>query len=116
MQVTRSLLALISVSACLLGSVNAFKGDATYYDPGLGACGKTNGGGELVVALSTAKYGNGSHCGKYIGIHYKGKYVKAKIVDKCPGCAANDVDISPTTFSRLANQDLGRIQVDWEFL
>jgi hypothetical protein len=38
------------------------------------------------------------------------------VVDKCPGCGSNDLDISPTAFSHLASQDLGRIKVDWEFL
>nr|CAH69601.1 riboflavin-aldehyde forming enzyme [Agaricus bisporus] len=115
MKFSNSLSALL-VSANLMLAAKAYKGDATFYDPGLGACGHTNQAHELVVALPSAKYGNGDHCSKHVGIHYKGKYVKVKVVDKCPGCGSNDLDISPTAFSQLASQDLGRIKVDWEFI
>lgn len=38
-----------------------------------------------------------------------GKTVNAKVVDKCPGCAANDVDLSPAAFEKLADLELGRL-------
>ncbi|KAF9451015.1 hypothetical protein P691DRAFT_757705 [Macrolepiota fuliginosa MF-IS2] len=116
MQPSTALFALVFTYVSLFSSVAAFKGDATYYYPGLGACGHTNKGSDLVAALPTAKYGHGDHCGKKIGIHYGGKYVQATVVDLCPGCAPNDIDVSPSTFSHLANKALGRIKVDWQFL
>lgn len=41
------------------------------------------------------------------------KSVAVTVVDRCQGCAEGDVDLSPTAFSKLANQDLGRIKVTW---
>ncbi|KAF8154296.1 riboflavine-aldehyde-forming enzyme [Crassisporium funariophilum] len=99
-----------------VGFAHAFYGDATYFEPGLGACGKTNNANDLIVALSTAKYGNGSNCGRNIIVRYNGKSVQAKVVDKCPGCKPDDVDLSPTAFSRLANKSVGRMKVNWNFV
>ncbi|KAF9560367.1 hypothetical protein CPC08DRAFT_690172 [Agrocybe pediades] len=81
----------------------------------LGACGHNNKETDLVVALSSIKYANGSHCGKNVKVHYKGKSVTVKIVDKCPGCSMNSIDLSPAAFKHLADESLGRIQVTWEF-
>ncbi|RYC64836.1 hypothetical protein CHU98_g1341 [Xylaria longipes] len=96
-----------------VGPALAFSGDMTYYYPGLGSCGWTNGNNDAVVALSPSKSGN---CGKSIRIHYQDKSTTAKVVDKCPGCAAEAIDVSPSVFSKLANQDQGRVKVTWEFI
>ncbi|KAI0477984.1 RlpA-like double-psi beta-barrel-protein domain-containing protein-containing protein [Xylaria cf. heliscus] len=96
-----------------VGPAIAFSGDMTYYNPGLGSCGWTNGDGDAVVALSPSKSGN---CGKSIRVHYNGKTATAKVVDKCPGCSDQSIDVSPTVFSQLANLDQGRVQVTWEFI
>ncbi|KAI0860046.1 riboflavine-aldehyde-forming enzyme [Xylaria cubensis] len=110
---------MVSVSKALItvimavGPALAFSGDMTYYYPGLGSCGWTNGNNDAVVALSPSKSGD---CGKTINIHYQGKSTTAKVVDKCPGCAADAIDVSPTVFSKLANLDQGRVSVTWEFI
>ncbi|KAI6085758.1 RlpA-like double-psi beta-barrel-protein domain-containing protein-containing protein [Hypoxylon rubiginosum] len=90
----------------------AHSGDMTYYTPGLGSCGWTNSESDMVVAMSPGQSGN---CGKSINIHYQGKTEKAKIVDKCPGCAGDSIDVSPTVFKKFASLDVGRIQVTWDF-
>ncbi|KAI1142001.1 RlpA-like double-psi beta-barrel-protein domain-containing protein-containing protein [Hypoxylon sp. FL0543] len=90
----------------------AYSGDMTYYTPGLGACGITNSESDAVVAMSPAQYG---HCGQSIKISYNGKTATAKVVDKCPGCAGNSIDVSPTIFQQLADLSLGRVQVTWEW-
>ncbi|EDQ99399.1 riboflavine-aldehyde-forming enzyme [Laccaria bicolor S238N-H82] len=100
----------------LVGMANAFSGDATYYAPGLGACGRNNQASDHVVALSVAQYGNGENCFKSIGVNYQGKYVEATVVDKCEGCGPNDIDLSPSAFTVLASEDVGRIQVTWDYL
>ncbi|KAI0016169.1 RlpA-like double-psi beta-barrel-protein domain-containing protein-containing protein [Xylariomycetidae sp. FL0641] len=89
-------------------------GDMTYYTPGLGACGQTNTEGEAVVALSPADYAGA--CGKTISIQMGGGgSAKAKVVDKCPGCAAGSIDVSPSVFSSLADLAEGRVKVSWSF-
>ncbi|KAI0449971.1 riboflavine-aldehyde-forming enzyme [Xylaria acuta] len=107
--ITKTILAVIMA----VGPALAFSGDMTYYYPGLGSCGWTNGNNDAVVALSPSKSGN---CGKSIRIHYKDKSTTAKVVDKCPGCAAEAIDVSPSVFDKLANRDLGRVKVTWEFI
>ncbi|ESZ92974.1 hypothetical protein SBOR_6640 [Sclerotinia borealis F-4128] len=97
----------------------ANSGDLTYYDVGLGACGWTNSDSELVVALSHGLMGtqsNGNpYCGKKINIKYKGKSVTVKVVDKCMGCAKNDLDLSPAAFKVLSPESAGRIKGTWSW-
>ncbi|KAJ2988307.1 hypothetical protein NUW58_g4046 [Xylaria curta] len=103
---------LVLTIALTVGSVLSFSGDMTYFNPGLGACGWTNGDGDAIAALSPSKSGN---CGRNIKIHYQGKSTSAKVVDKCPGCSAESIDVSPSVFEKLAPKDLGRVKVTWEF-
>ncbi|KAI1395820.1 RlpA-like double-psi beta-barrel-protein domain-containing protein-containing protein [Hypoxylon fuscum] len=90
----------------------AFSGDMTYYTPGLGACGETNSENDAVVALSTSHNGN---CGKAIKISYKGKSATAKVVDKCPGCGGDGIDVSPKVFKEFTDLSVGRVSVTWDF-
>ncbi|CAJ2514109.1 Uu.00g022280.m01.CDS01 [Anthostomella pinea] len=96
------------------GLVNAYSGDMTFFTPGLGACGQTNGAGDFIVALSQAQY-NGN-CGRSIKVTYQGKTAVAKVVDLCPGCGSGSIDASPAVFNSLAYPDLGRVHVDWVFV
>ncbi|KAI1256082.1 hypothetical protein MGN70_002243 [Eutypa lata] len=102
-------------------SVVAFSGDATYYTPGVGACGENNGPSDHVVALPVSQYGNCPNpndcpsCKKSINIHYKGKTVTAAVKDKCPGCSGDSIDLSPAVFEQLEKLDVGRIQVTWDY-
>ncbi|KAI0427198.1 riboflavine-aldehyde-forming enzyme [Xylaria sp. FL1042] len=108
-----SLTKLVIALSVAIGPALANSGDMTYYNPGLGFCGWTNGDNDAVVALSPGEV-NGK-CGKMINIHYNGKTASAKVVDKCPGCGAGSIDVSPTVFRALANLDLGRVHVTWEY-
>lgn len=92
-------------------------GDMTYYAPGLGSCGTTSTESDPVVALAPEQYtaGGDGICGKTITINYNGKTATAKVLDKCMGCSADSIDVSPSVFSQLANQAQGRVQVTWSF-
>ncbi|RIB28841.1 expansin module family protein [Gigaspora rosea] len=99
-------------------------GDITFYDVGLGACGKTNSNSDLICALSRADFGSSPggnsnknpSCGKTITITCPGsKSVTVKVVDLCEGCKSGDLDLSPTAFNHLAKASVGRLQCDWEF-
>ncbi|TFK46270.1 barwin-like endoglucanase [Heliocybe sulcata] len=109
------IIAAMAVMSAATADFFSYKGDATYFYPGLGACGGHSTSSDLIVALNTQKYANGKHCGKQIAVHYNGKSVDAKVVDECPGCGSNDIDLSPAAFKKLAPLDKGRIQVTWEF-
>jgi hypothetical protein len=91
-------------------------GTGTWYNPGLGNCGETNTASQFVVAISTQIYDNGTHCKKQVQISYNGQAVKAMVVDSCPGCGQDDLDMSPATFEELAPLSVGNIKIEWDFL
>ncbi|KLO11971.1 plant expansin [Schizopora paradoxa] len=102
-------------------------GDATFFEPGLGACGKTNGPNDLIAAAShelfdtfpgaTANPNNNPICGRSVTAHANGKSVTVKIVDRCAGCSGEgDLDFSPAAFEHLAALSVGRIHgMTWKF-
>ncbi|KAI0747943.1 RlpA-like double-psi beta-barrel-protein domain-containing protein-containing protein [Daedaleopsis nitida] len=91
----------------------------TFYDAGLGACGKTNTASDFIVALNSGMYGGGypgPNCFRPISITYKGKTVSATIMDECPGCPSNGgLDLTEGLFKALASLDDGVIYADWHF-
>jgi len=103
-------------------------GEGTYYETGLGACGVTNNDGQNIVAMSKLLFDtypgyNGVNpnqnpiCGKKLTAHYQGKSVTCTIMDRCVGCAYNDLDFSPGAFNQLANPAAGRIDgVTWDYV
>jgi expansin (peptidoglycan-binding protein) len=42
-----------------------------------------------------------------------GKSVTVAITDRCTGCQIGDLDFSPSAFSALADESLGRIDITW---
>jgi hypothetical protein len=102
-----------------------YTGDLTYYDPGLGACGITSQNGDSIVAVShiifdAVSVGSNPNldplCGKMIRVRKDGKSLDLKVVDRCVGCAARDLDITEDTFAKLADVALGRVKVEWSWL
>lgn len=105
-------------------SSGTHSGQGTYYSTGLGSCGITSVDTDYIVAIShelydeNAKDANPNHnplCGKKITAFYEGNHVEVTVVDRCEGCKYNDLDFSPSAFSQLANQDLGRIDITWNW-
>lgn len=102
-------------------------GDGTFFEPGLGACGVTNGPNDLIVAVSAQLYdsfpgatpnpNNNPICQESITASFEGKSVTVKVVDRCTGCAEFDLDFSPAAFTDLAGDlSIGRIHgVSWFF-
>ncbi|KAI1650949.1 RlpA-like double-psi beta-barrel-protein domain-containing protein-containing protein [Daldinia loculata] len=94
----------------------AFSGDLTYYTPGLGSCGETNTETDMVVALSPVQFTTDPQaCGKKIQIHMGDATATATVVDKCPGCSADSIDVSPAVFQSLAPLTVGRAKVEWDY-
>ncbi|OAC98360.1 hypothetical protein MUCCIDRAFT_124855, partial [Mucor lusitanicus CBS 277.49] len=100
-----------------------YSGEGTYYDVGLGSCGQTNSNSEMVAALNAPQMQNGANpnhnpqCNKSIRVTNpaNGKSVTVKIVDTCPPCSSGDVDLSPKAFAAIADMDLGRIPIKWDW-
>ncbi|KAI5962127.1 DAG7 [Candida pseudojiufengensis] len=104
---------------------STFSGEGTFYTPGLGACGSYHDDSDYIIAISHELYdsknignnpNNNPLCNKKIRAYYNGNSVDVTVVDRCEGCAYNDLDFSPTAFSKLADQSLGRIDITWEWL
>ncbi|KAJ7653627.1 hypothetical protein DFH06DRAFT_1204314 [Mycena polygramma] len=41
--------------------------------------------------------------------------IQVQIVDRCTGCAVDDIDLTPAAFAALADTALGRTSVTWKF-
>ncbi|KAK0197784.1 RlpA-like double-psi beta-barrel-protein domain-containing protein-containing protein [Armillaria mellea] len=110
-------------------------GDGTFYVPGLGACGLTNTDADPIAAVShllfdyfpgstTSNPNTNPICGKKLVAHYIDPQTQQKtstpqitIVDRCADCDIRwSVDFSPSAFSTLACQALGRINITWSFV
>jgi len=90
-----------------------FSGRATFYDPGLGACGNTNGPDDYIVALNQEQYEANKWCGKKIKITSGGKSTYATIQDECPGCPMGGLDMTPSLFEFFASKDAGVFYMKW---
>ncbi|KAI0343388.1 barwin-like endoglucanase [Trametopsis cervina] len=101
---------------------------ATWFNTGLGACGINSNDAQFVVAISQSLYdtwpgysggnpNNNPVCGRSLIATYQGRQVTATVVDRCTGCAVNDIDFSPAAFSQLADLSVGRLHgVSWEIV
>jgi len=94
-------------------------GRGTWFNVGLGNCGKRNKDSDLIVAISKSLYdrNRGSNCGQYVKITNKanGKVAYGATEDSCPSCGEGDLDLSPALFKKLASLDQGVIQISWNF-
>ncbi|KAI8336437.1 RlpA-like double-psi beta-barrel-protein domain-containing protein-containing protein [Choanephora cucurbitarum] len=119
MQITSFLLFLIASLYAMMGVESApieargsMSGRATYYNVGLGSCGKTNSDGEMVAALS-GSFMSKKYCGRSITVKGGKGSVTVKVVDTCPGCGKGDVDLSPAAFKKLGALSKGVIPITW---
>ncbi|KAF3027831.1 hypothetical protein E8E15_009862 [Penicillium rubens] len=103
-------------------ATQAFGGDLTWYETGLGACGWFNRGGDHVCAVSHIVYdranvdGNPNHnplCGRPIHIQRGDRGIDVTLVDRCEGCGEFDIDVTRGVFEALGNLDEGRVRTDW---
>ncbi|KAJ3576100.1 hypothetical protein NP233_g653 [Leucocoprinus birnbaumii] len=115
MHATKFFLA-VATSVVLAGGALATNGDATYFFPGLGACGLFNTNNDFIVALNPTDYNGGAACGRNIRVNYQGRSVTVTVRDLCPGCGPGGVDLSPAAFQQLADLSVGRIPVEWDFV
>ena len=100
----------------VLGACSGGSGEATYYDGngGFGSCGSPLTSG-LYGAISHSCY-EASQCGKCAVVHGPLGNVTITIMDKCPGCLENTLDISSEAFKTIATIDDGRVKVTWELV
>ncbi|KAI2611734.1 RlpA-like double-psi beta-barrel-protein domain-containing protein-containing protein [Hypoxylon fragiforme] len=116
----------------LPSNTETFRGELTYYDPALGACGIESTSSEDIVSVShiifdAASQGSNPNanplCGRKIRVsrdfveNGTGNHsVDVTVVDRCVGCEAADLDLSIAVFTRLAPEGSGRVSGNWAWL
>lgn len=100
-----------------LGSFRS--GIITYYDAtGAGHCSFPASPGNLdVVALTQANlYENGRNCGACIEVEGPRGRVVVRVVDSCPDCGPDHLDLSQQAFAKVANPIDGRVSIRWRYV
>ncbi|KAI1431029.1 RlpA-like double-psi beta-barrel-protein domain-containing protein-containing protein [Xylaria sp. CBS 124048] len=128
MQFTNAIFAIAAAAGLVAAApleAQSMTGDLTFYTPGLGACGVTNGEGDAVVALGHALFDQftpgtnpnlNTLCGKQLQITSGGVSVVVTVEDRCVACDEFDLDVPVAIFSEFADPGVGRIQVTWDWL
>jgi expansin (peptidoglycan-binding protein) len=93
-------------------------GEGTYYDAdGRGNCSFAASPNNLMVAaINGVDYGVADYCGATIRVTGPAGSVDVRIVDKCPGCARGDIDLSREAFAKIAEMRLGRVKINWQVI
>lgn len=97
----------------------AVSGKMTFYTPGQGSCGVINTENDMIVAVAPSVFGTYANpnaspaCKKTMTITCNGKTVKAAVKDRCAGCGANDIDVSPAVFKVCGDLNAGTMTVSW---
>jgi expansin (peptidoglycan-binding protein) len=94
-------------------------GEGTYYweADGSGNCLFDPIPGDLMVAaMNQDDYDMASFCGAYIRVEGPQGVVEVRVVDRCPGCPAGDVDLSPAAFAQIAPIAWGRVPITWRLI
>ncbi|KAF2005025.1 hypothetical protein P154DRAFT_384265, partial [Amniculicola lignicola CBS 123094] len=92
----------------------------------LGACGTNLQDSDPVVALSIDAFGASTYdymtgaatnkwCGQKIMVQYGDREaVPATIMDMCPGCSGDDIDLSPAVWSKVTGvEEMTRYKATW---
>ncbi|KAJ3253720.1 hypothetical protein HK103_000378 [Boothiomyces macroporosus] len=120
---------IIYTALSLLQTAAAYSGSMSYYGPpvetygpwgidgnGIGACALDCVNHNYFVAMNTGMYQPGM-CGLCVKISYNGRTTIGPVVDRCPGCPNQGLDLSPGMFTELAGSlTVGRFDADWEFI
>lgn len=92
-------------------------GEATYYDAtGAGNCSFEPSSDLMVAAINATDYGIAAWCGACVNVRGPDGAVTVRIVDKCPGCARGDLDLSREAFEKIAPLAAGRVAISWNLV
>ncbi|TPR01140.1 hypothetical protein CAN33_0037810 [Aspergillus niger] len=99
-----------------------YSGEATFYGGNVsgGTCSFTEytiPSGLFGTALSSQRWDNAAECGACVEVTGpSGTKIKAMVVDECPECDSNHLDLFESAFSELADISKGVISIDWEYV
>ncbi|MER6104526.1 hypothetical protein ABT115_19900 [Streptomyces sp. NPDC001832] len=98
---------------------NGYQGIATYYQPGLVACGIVTTDSDFAVALDTSMFESGypsPSCGRKVEITHNGKSITATVIDRSPGMSRYGLDLTLGAYKALASLEQGSIDITWRFV
>ncbi|KAM0013494.1 putative EG45-like domain containing protein, plant [Helianthus debilis subsp. tardiflorus] len=117
---------LIAMVACLTSVAHAIAGQATFYTPPYvpSSCFGFEDRGVMILAANSGLFNNRAACGtRYrvtctgatnaVAQPCTGRSVDVTVVDLCPGCAGNQVDLSQEAFAVIANTNAGKINIEY---
>ncbi|KAJ5534189.1 hypothetical protein N7527_000443 [Penicillium freii] len=103
-------------------SSNGTPGKATFYGGNVagGTCsfsGYTLPSHLFGAALSLQRWDDAAECGACVSVTGpKGNSIKAMIVDQCPECESNHLDLFQDAFAELSDISAGIIQTTWSYV
>ncbi|RYP91520.1 hypothetical protein DL770_002366 [Monosporascus sp. CRB-9-2] len=112
--------ALASPAADVLARAN--QGKASFYGGNLdgGNCmfsGYSLPSGVYGTALSGSRWNSAAQCGSCVSVKGpNGKTIKAMVVDKCPECDANKLDLFQNAFTQVGDVSQGIIDITWDYV
>ncbi|OGM42587.1 extracellular cellulase CelA/allergen Asp F7-like protein [Aspergillus bombycis] len=69
------------------------------------------------TALGSPRWDNAAECGACVAVTGpNGNTIKAMIVDKCPECDSNHLDLFQSAFAELADISKGVIDINWSYV
>ncbi|KAG6427820.1 hypothetical protein SASPL_112067 [Salvia splendens] len=114
------------VAASIVSMASAIAGTATYYSPIVpSSCYEFEDRGTMVAAANPALFNNRAACGDRYTVQCTGPTnqgvpqpcrnspITVTIVDLCPGCAADQIDLSEQAFNQIADPAAGRIRIEY---
>ncbi|KAK4415224.1 EG45-like domain containing protein [Sesamum alatum] len=117
---------LALVASSLISMACAIPGSATFYTVYVpSACYGFEEQGTMIAAANSALFNNGAACGRSYRVRCTGRTndgvlnpcrngeITVRIVDRCPGCGADQLDLSQEAFSMIADPNAGRILIDY---
>lgn len=67
--------------------------------------------GDLFASVSSAEYDGSRACGGYLEVQGPRGTVRVQVIDRCPGCAQGQLDLSRAAFARIAEPGRGTASV-----
>ncbi|KAL1608721.1 hypothetical protein SLS59_001911 [Nothophoma quercina] len=69
------------------------------------------------TALATANWDTSANCGACVAVTGpNGNKITAMIVDECPSCTTNQLDLYEAGFAKLADTTEGKIDISWDIV
>ncbi len=95
-----------------------YSGNATwYYATGAGNCSFPESPENMMVAaMNHTQYADSALCGAYAQVTGPDGTVIVRIVDRCPECPINHIDLSREAFAQIANLSDGLVPISWQLV